>query len=97
MAFNYIKHGYLGTTSTNNSTVVDAMNARTIEACENVQATGYITVYTIAFQVDDPDAQQILEDCASDPTKAFDAGNAEELIGAFRLIAQDIATLRIAE
>ena len=73
------------------------MNARTIEACDNVHDTGYITVYTIAFQVDDADAQAILEGCASDPTKTFDAGNSEELIGAFQLIAQDIATLRIAE
>jgi len=97
MAFNYITHGYLGTTSTNNSTVVDAMNSRTIEACENVQGTGQITVYTIAFELEDEDAEEILLNCASDPTKAFDADNSEELIAAFRLIAQDIATLRIAE
>lgn len=95
MAFNYISHGYLGTTSNNNNTVVDAMNARTLEACANIPQQ--ITVYTIAFELDDADAEQILRDCASDATKAFDAGNSEELIAAFRLIAQDIATLRIAE
>jgi hypothetical protein len=95
MAFNYIIHGYLGTTSNNNSTVVNAMNDRTLEACGNIPAQ--ITVYTIAFQLEDADAEQILLECASDPTKAFDAGNDEELIAAFQLIAQDIATLRIAE
>jgi Flp pilus assembly protein TadG len=97
MAFNYIVHGYLGTTSTTNSIVVDAMNARTIEACDNVHNTGYITVYTVAFQVDDADAQAILEGCASDPTKAFDASNNDELVAVFQLIAQDVAKLRIAE
>ena len=95
MAFNYIKHGYLGTTSSTNSTVVNAMNDRTLEVCANIPSQ--ITVYTIAFELDDADAEKILLDCASDPTKAFDAGNSEELIAAFQLIAQDIATLRIAE
>jgi Flp pilus assembly protein TadG len=96
MAYNYVAQGLLGTTSTNNNTVVDAMNDRTLEACANVQDTE-ITVYTIAFEVDDDDAAQILHDCASDESKAFDADNEEELIATFRLIAQDIATLRIAE
>jgi hypothetical protein len=95
MAFNYIIHGYLGTTSSTNSVVVDAMNDRTLEACANIPQQ--ITVYTIAFELDDADAEQILLDCASDPTKAFDAGNSEELVAVFQLIAQDIATLRIAE
>jgi len=95
MAFNYIIHGYLGTTSSTNSVVVDAMNDRTIEACANIPTQ--ITVYTIAFQLEDADAEEILLNCASDPTKAFDAGDDEQLIAAFQLIAQDIATLRIAE
>ena len=95
MAFNYIRHDYLGTTSTYNSVVVDAMNDRTLEVCANIPTQ--ITVYTIAFELEDADAQQIMQQCASDPTKAFDADNSEELIAAFQLIAQDIATLRIAE
>ena len=97
MGFNYIRHGYLGTTSSTNNVVVDAMNDRTLEVCGNIPTQ--ITIYTIAFELEDADAdaQQIMFECASDPTKAFDAGNADELIAAFQLIAQDIATLRIAE
>ena len=95
MGFNYISQGYLGTTSTNNGTVVDAMNARTLEVCANIPVQ--ITVYTIAFELEDADAEAILAQCASDATKAFDADNSAELIAAFQLIAQDIATLRIAE
>jgi Mg-chelatase subunit ChlD len=96
MAFNFIRHGYLGTTSSNNNVVVDAMNDRTIEVCANINAEP-ITVYTVAFELDDADAQQIMHDCASDPTKAYDAANGAELIAVFQAIAEDIATLRIAE
>ena len=96
MAFNYITHDYLGTTSSNNSTIVRAMNDRTLEACTNIHETEII-VYTIAFQLQNADAVQILADCASDENKTFDASNNAELIAVFQLIAQDIATLRIAE
>lgn len=98
MAFNYIYHGYLDVTETNpgQADIVEEMNERTLEVCENIHDTE-ITVYTIAFQVNDDDAEQILLECASTPSKAFDAGNNDELIAAFQLIAQDIATLRIAE
>lgn len=98
MAYNYITHGYLDVTETypSQSDIVDEMNVRTLEVCGNIHDTE-ITVYTIAFQVDDDDSQQILLECASDSSKAFDADNNDELIAAFQLIAQDIASLRIAE
>ena len=97
MAFNYIYHGYLDVAQNNPNSgdIVAAMNERTLEVCSNIHDTE-ITVYTIAFQVEDDDAQQILLECASDSSKAFDAGDNAELIAAFQLIAQDIATLRIA-
>lgn len=97
MAFNYVQQNYLGVTSRNENVVVDAMNERTLEVCGNIHDTDQITVYTIAFELDDDDAEQILLECASDPAKAFSAEDGAELIAAFRLIAQDIATLRIAE
>ncbi len=95
-AYEYVKWGQLGTTSTSNNTVVAAMNARTLTACANARAAG-ITIYTIAFQVQDASARQILNDCASDPSKAFESNNNADLLAAFRLIAQDITQLRIAE
>ena len=96
MAFNYIINDYLGTQSYNQNTIVDQMNDRTIEACSNIHDTE-ITIYTIAFQVSDVDAQQILEGCATDENKTFEASNNAELVAVFQLIAQDIATLRVAE
>ncbi len=96
MAYNYTAHDLLGTTSRTDSTIEAQMNDRTLEACANIHDTD-ITVYTIAFEVDDDNAAQILHDCASDASKAFDADNEAALIATFRLIAQDIATLRIAQ
>lgn len=95
-AFNYITHGVLGTTSSSNGTVVSRMNDRTLEACTNAKAEG-ITIYTVAFQVSDYTARQILQQCASSPSKAFESNDNAELLAAFRLIAQDIWQLRIAE
>jgi len=106
MAFNYVYHEddtgedyFLDVDEGNNPTareIEDAMNDRTIETCDNLHGTE-ITVYTIAFQIDDPDSEDILLGCASDENKAFEADDNDELIAVFRLIAQDIATLRIAE
>lgn len=105
MAFNYVYHEdaagedyFLDVDSGNPSasTIEAAMNDRTIEACDNLHETE-ITVYTIAFQINDPDSEEILLGCASDENKAFSASNNSELIAVFRLIAQDIATLRISE
>lgn len=95
-AYNYVINNVLGTTSSTNNTVVSRMNDRTLEACANARAEG-ITVYTVAFQVSDSSARQILQQCASSPSKAFESNNNAELIAAFRLIAQDIWQLRIAE
>lgn len=98
-AFGFVKANFLGTTSNNEDTVVAQMNARTLEACQNIEDDTEIIVYTIAFQIpaDQLSATQIMADCASDPSKAFDASNNADLLEAFRLIGQDIATLRLAE
>lgn len=99
MAFNYVYHDIFlnpNDDTPNEDQIVAEMNERTLEVCANIHETE-ITVYTIAFQVEDEDAQTIMEQCASDENKTYDAENNEELIAVFQLIAQDIATLRIAE
>lgn len=95
-AYNYIRWNLLGTTSSNNTNVINAMNARTLETCANARAEG-ITIYTIAFQVQDASARQILNQCASEQRMAFESNNNAELIAAFQLIAQDITRLRLAQ
>ncbi|MGV8839497.1 MAG: pilus assembly protein TadG-related protein [Bauldia sp.] len=98
-AFGFVKANFLGTTSNDEATVVTQMNSRTLEACANIADQTDIIVYTIAFQIpaNQASAIEILADCASDPGKAFDAANNADLLEAFRLIGQDIATLRLAE
>jgi hypothetical protein len=96
-AFGYIKHGYLGTTSSSNSTVVNKMDDRTAEACAAVKANGKITVYTIAFQVNDSDTLDMLEKCASQTEMAFKSSNNTELVETFNKIAAEISLLRLAE
>ena len=96
-AWSYIANNHLGTTSGNSSTIVGKMNERTILACQNLKAAGDVTVYTIAFQLPDAAARQILADCATDPSKAYDSQSNAELLTAFNAIAEDISTLRIAQ
>ncbi|MCC6734676.1 MAG: pilus assembly protein [Bauldia sp.] len=98
-AFGFVKANFLNTTSNVESTVVSQMNARTLEACQNIADDTDIIVYTIAFQIpaDQLSAKQIMADCASDSSKAFDAANNADLLEAFALIGQDIATLRLAQ
>ena len=59
-----------------------------------------ITVYTIGFELGGQQtAIDTLQQCASDPTKFFDAGNGEELQQAFRTIAIQLSQLhfRVAD
>ncbi|HXG78116.1 MAG TPA: pilus assembly protein TadG-related protein [Methyloceanibacter sp.] len=96
--YGYIARGQLGTTSTNSSTITAAMNARTLEACNNIKAAG-IVVYTVAFQIpgDEANALTLLQACASDEDKYFAPNTESELLVAFNAIGQDISMLRVAK
>lgn len=71
--------------------------------CDQMKATATnLTIYTVGFQVPDTvqrtgDGRTILQYCATDPEKAFDAANGDELKAAYRAIAQDITELRIKQ
>lgn len=54
-----------------------------------------ITVYTIAYEVSDNSTKNLLEGCATDRTKFYDASNASELNKAFEDIADSLKELRI--
>jgi Flp pilus assembly protein TadG len=95
-AWGYIYKSHLGINTTTSATIFSTLNSRTALACENVKDAN-IQVYTIAFQVSDAATLQMLEDCASDPTMAYQSGNNDELIAAFAAIGDDISLLRIAQ
>lgn len=55
-----------------------------------------ITVYTIAYEVDDVSTRQLLQGCASETSKYYDARNASDLNQAFSDIANSLNKLRIS-
>ena len=85
------------TSSTQQRNAIDAL---TLEACNNAKATG-ISVYTVGFSVpSDPiDNQgiQLLQNCASNSKQAFVANDSDGLITAFNQIAASIGALRISQ
>jgi Flp pilus assembly protein TadG len=95
-AFGYIAKNHLGTTSSNNGTVIGKMNERTLAACTNVKAEG-ILVYTIAFQVSNQATLTMLRNCATSAKMAFQSNSNSDLIAAFHQIAQEISLLRLEE
>lgn len=76
-------------------------NKLTAELCTNIKNTGsgekeHIKIYTVAYEVTDPDVKNLLQQCATNPKYYFDADNATALAQAFGNIAQSLITLRIA-
>jgi NACalpha-BTF3-like transcription factor len=66
------------------------------DICDNVKDDD-IEIYTIAFKVSSHQAEEALEDCASDEGKAFDANSSAELVGAFREIAAMLAEVHLTK
>ncbi|MEO0729600.1 MAG: VWA domain-containing protein, partial [Pseudomonadota bacterium] len=64
------------------------------DTCASMKSKG-IVVYTVGFQLNAPAAEEVMSECATDASKAFDADDASELESAFRKIAEDIVTLRL--
>jgi Flp pilus assembly protein TadG len=70
----------------------------TSEICENIKASNEkITVYTVAFEVNDVRTKQMLRSCATSPSHFFDASNSAALTASFQKIAKSLASLRIAQ
>lgn len=68
------------------------------QLCENMKTSG-ITIYTIAFELEDDTARNLLDNCATDDNNGqvffYEADNEDELRDAFRNIANNITSLRL--
>ena len=64
------------------------------EICRNIKDDN-ITVYTIAYEVNDTRTENLLRNCASQAGNYFDASSAQELREAFDVIATSLTELRI--
>ena len=79
-----------------NGHVVTDANAKTAAICENVKDDDII-IYTVAFMVEDVTAENLLKDCASDPSKAFTADDPAALVQAFHDIGGQLAAIRLSK
>ncbi len=101
-AWAYLFKNHLGTTSTQSSTVFTKLNDHTASACANAKAAG-ITIYTVGFEINDTTSSDpettkaLLQNCATDTSKYFDAQNETDLLDAFHAIGDQITLLRISQ
>jgi len=93
-AYGRLNEGRLGTT--NNGAASDVIEERMLELCTAMKNEGII-MYTITFQENDPDTQQLYRDCATDDDHYFNSPSNSELQQAFVQIADELSALRIAE
>ena len=73
----------------------NAANTKTEDTCEAAKRDG-LSIYTIAYDVDDNATKQMLTRCATDATHFYDASNASDLNEAFQSIGDALNELRIA-
>lgn len=72
-------------------------SAQAKSICTNMKAKG-ITVYAVGFELGEGStAEDVLQSCATDPDKYFDAKDGDDLQQAFRHIALSISTLYLSE
>ena len=74
---------------------INAANKKTDAICKAAKQDG-VTIYTIAYDVNDTTTKTMLTNCASDRTKFFDASSASELNDAFQSIGNALQELRIS-
>jgi Flp pilus assembly protein TadG len=79
-----------------NGSDTDEANDRTVAACNAAKAAG-IEVYTIAFNVDDPDTLDILSGCASSIDNFYDVTDGTELVAAFTSVGVGTAQIALVE
>lgn len=81
---------------THNSKSEVLANTLTSEICVNIKKQT-ITIYTIAFAINDPEIKAILEACATSSSYYFDAANSEDLIDAFAAIANSLRNVSLSK
>ncbi len=69
---------------------IDGANRTTAELCENVKADD-ISLYTIAYDVDDTSVYSLLSDCASNPSSYFEVHDSSGIGAVFDAIYAQIA------
>ncbi len=71
-------------------------NSLTAKLCESIKAEGTV-VYTVLFDVSDPQIEALLRGCASDASKSYVAGDKAALLTAFNDIGAALTKLRLTK
>ncbi|SDT91343.1 VWA domain-containing protein [Stappia sp. ES.058] len=93
-AYGYGREERLGSGIDSTWEIARAMDQRTALACANAKNDG-INVYTVAFRISDRDTVNMMRNCASNGNMAFDARSNDDLVSAFKRIAEEISKLRL--
>ncbi|HEY4201005.1 MAG TPA: TadE/TadG family type IV pilus assembly protein [Devosiaceae bacterium] len=100
------KDAISGSGSSGNHINCNAPNGSSIDQANSICAAikapktngDTITVYTVGFDIgSDPNAQNLMANCATDSSHAFLASNGDALRAAFVKIGQNIASLRVSK
>src|SRR5690606_31770570 len=76
----------------NESQVLEAMNARTVETCTNAKAApSNITIYTIGLNAPNQTTRNVLTNCATSAQHAYFPEQASELVSVFSEIASQLS------
>ena len=94
-SYGYLVDGRLGLSGGSSSAVTDAMNAKTLAACDNAKADN-VEIYTIRLEEPDVSTGNMLRDCATDADHYIDVPNRALLDEAFEKIKDRIALVRLA-
>jgi len=69
-------------------------NALITQICNNIKADN-IEIYTVLFDVSDPDIRTRLKNCATEEKMSFNADKKEDLLAAFREIGNQLTYLKM--
>ncbi|GBE44812.1 hypothetical protein BMS3Bbin10_02917 [bacterium BMS3Bbin10] len=93
-AYGFAQAGRLG--ATNGSQAEQVLNDKTAALCTNIKAKE-IRLYTITFQVSSGSTQDLMRDCATDPSMYYNSPSNGELESIFQDIAKGLSDLRISK
>jgi len=87
-----------GISASANQAANGSSTAQARALCSGMKAEG-ITIYTVGFELggEGSEAYQTLYQCATDPTKFYDASDGEQLKQAFRDIAIKLSSLYLSK
>jgi Flp pilus assembly protein TadG len=93
-AYGRLGEGRVGTTS--RSQVTSTINARMLAMCSQLKQRKII-IYTILFQENDTNTQNLFRDCATSSAHFFNSPDNATLANAFKTIGQQLSNLRLQE